>query len=215
MAIKIILADDHVMIRAGIKSLIERDTDYEVIAETTNGRETVQMVQKLEPDVVVMDISMPELNGIEATRQIKAIDEDILVVALSVHKEVTFVRQMLKAGADAYLVKHSEFEELVEAIRTVLRGKSYLSPTISDQVIHDYLRHLPEKDSLVFTKLSSREQEVLQMLVEGKSKKEIADALHLSVKTIDSHRQNIMHKLSITNFSDLVRYAIREGISEL
>lgn len=215
MAIKIILTDDHAMIRAGIKSLIERDTDYEVVAEATNGRETVSMVQKLKPDVVVMDISMPDLNGVEATRQIKEIDNDIRIIALSVHKEVSFVRHMLKVGADAYLVKHSEFDELAEAIRTVLQGKTYLSPSISDLVINDYLKHLPEKDAQVFTRLSSREQEVLQMLVEGKSKKEIAETLYLSVKTIDSHRQNIMHKLGIDNFSDLVRYAIREGISEL
>jgi DNA-binding NarL/FixJ family response regulator len=162
-----------------------------------------------------MDISMPELNGIEATRQIKELSENIHIIALSVHSEVTFVRQMLKAGASGYLAKHCDFKELVQAIRVVTNGELYLSPHISEQLVHDYIKHMPEDESTVFSMLSGREREILQLLTEGKTKRQIADTLFISVKTIDSHRQNIMTKLNIDNFSALVRYAIREGITEL
>jgi len=215
MSIKIILADDHNMIRDGLQSMIEKETDFRIIGQASNGRQTVQLAQELNPDIVIMDISMPDLNGIDATRQIKEMNKHVKIIALSVHSETSFVRQMLKAGASGYLVKHSEFKELVEAIRIVARDQLYLSPHISQQLVQDYLKYLPVNESNVFTKLSPREREILQMLAEGKTKQEIADILFLSVKTIDSHRQNIMNKLNISTFSDLVRYAIREGITEL
>jgi len=215
MAIKIILADDHALIRDGLRMMIDRETDFEITGQASNGREIVDMIKKRAPDIVIMDISMPELNGIEATRQIKEINENIKIIALSVHSEVSFVRQMLKAGASGYLVKHSEFKELVQAIRTVADGQLYLSPRVSGQVIGDYLSSSSSNDSAIFTKLSDREREILQMLAEGDNKHEIAETLHLSVKTIESHRQNIMNKLNIDRFPDLIRYAIREGITEL
>ncbi|MEJ2052719.1 MAG: response regulator transcription factor [Calditrichaceae bacterium] len=215
MAIKIILADDHALIRDGLQTMIDREVDFQIVGQASNGREIVDMVKKLNPDIIIMDISMPELNGIEATRHIKEFDEDIKIIALSVHSEISFVRQMLKAGASGYLVKHSEFKELVRAIRSVAEGQIYLSPNVSGQVIGDYLHNLSSGESSVFTKLSNREREILQMLAEGKTKHEIADILHLSIKTIESHRQNIMNKLNIDRFPDLIRYAIREGITEL
>ena len=215
MSIKIILADDHALIRDGLKSLLDRETDLEIIGEASNGREMVRLAEEEKPNVIIMDISMPELNGIEATRQIRELDEEMKIIALSVHTEVNFVRQMLQAGASGYLVKHSDFKELVHAIRIVARGEMYLSPRISDQVVQDYIRNLSEKKPTAFSVLSDREREILQMLAEGKTKHEIADILFLSVKTIESHRQNIMNKLEIDRFSDLVRYAIREGLTEL
>jgi two-component system response regulator NreC len=215
MSIKLVLADDHSLIRVGLQSLIEKETDLQIIGQASDGRQTVSLVQKLKPDIVIMDISMPGLNGIEATRQIKAIDENIKIIALSVHDEALYVRRMLKAGASGYLVKHSDFNELVEAIRAVTRDQLYLSPRISNELVHDYLKHLPDDEATAFSILSEREREILQLLAEGKTKQEIAKILFLSVKTVDSHRQNIMNKLSITTLSDLIRYAIREGISEL
>jgi two-component system response regulator NreC len=215
MSIKLILADDHSLIRVGLQSLIEKETDLQIIGQASDGRQTVSLVQKLKPDIVIMDISMPGLNGIEATRQIKAIDENIKIIALSVHDEALYVRRMLKAGASGYLVKHSDFNELVEAIRAVMRDQLYLSPRISNELVRDYLKHLPDDEATAFSILSEREREILQLLAEGKTKQEIAKILFLSVKTVDSHRQNIMNKLSITTLSDLIRYAIREGISEL
>jgi two-component system response regulator NreC len=215
MSIKLVLADDHSLIRVGLQSLIEKETDLQIIGQASDGRQTVSLVQKLKPDIVIMDISMPGLNGIEATRQIKAIDENIKIIALSVHDEALYVRRMLKAGASGYLVKHSDFNELVEAIRAVMRDQLYLSPRISNELVRDYLKHLPDDEATAFSILSEREREILQLLAEGKTKQEIAKILFLSVKTVDSHRQNIMNKLSITTLSDLIRYAIREGISEL
>ena len=215
MSIKLILADDHSLIRVGLQSLIEKETDLQIIGQASDGRHTVSLVQKLKPDIVIMDISMPGLNGIEATRQIKAMGENIKIIALSVHDEALYVRRMLKAGASGYLVKHSDFNELVEAIRAVTRDQLYLSPRISNELVRDYLKHLPDDEATAFSILSEREREILQLLAEGKTKQEIAKILFLSVKTVDSHRQNIMNKLSITTLSDLIRYAIREGISEL
>ncbi len=215
MSIKIIIADDHHLIRDGLKSLIEKEANFSLIGEAADGREILRLTNELNPDIVIMDISMPELNGIEATRQIKAHNEDVGIIALSVHSDVSFVRQMLKVGASGYLVKHCEFKELVQAIYAVEKGELYLSPLISGQLIQDYLKNLPDDESTIFTKLSDREREILQMLTEGKTKQEIADTLFISVKTIDSHRQNIMNKLGIDTMPDLVRYAIRSGITEL
>ncbi len=215
MPVSIVLADDHTMIRRGLKSLIESETNYRIVGEAADGRETMRLAAELSPDIVIMDISMPMLNGIEAARQIKQENAAVKIIALSVHTEVSFVRQMLQAGASGYLVKHSDFEELTKAIPRVLDDQIYLSPRVSTKIITDYINNMSDEPSGVHDVLSDREREVLQMLAEGRSSKEIADVLYLSVKTIDSHRQNIMHKLDIDRFSDLVRYAIREGLSEL
>ncbi len=215
MSIKILLADDHKIVRDGLKSLIKKEVGMEVIGEADNGRKTVQLARDLEPEIIIMDISMPDLNGIEATRQIVADSPDVKIIALSMHSDKRYVKGVLSAGASGYLLKDSAFEELVEAIRTVDTGRFYLSAGIVGVVVKDYVGSQANKDALTSDILSAREREVLQLLAEGKSTKEIASDLHVSVKTIETHRQNIMQKLDIHTIAGLTRYAIREGLTSL
>jgi len=215
MRTKIILADDHKIIREGLRSLLEKQTDMEVIAEAHDGLTTVSLVQKLHPDLVIMDIGMPEMNGIDATRKITKDFREVQVIALSMHSDRRFVIQMLKAGAAGYLLKDSAFEELVAAIHTVMQGQHYLSKKITDVVVQDYLQNLPKNESTVFTILSSREREVLQLIAEGKNTKQIASVLNVSIKTIETHRQQVMEKLNIHSIAELTKYAIREGLTSL
>ena len=215
MMVKILLADDHKIVRDGLRDLLSRQTNIQVVGEADNGRITVQSVRKLIPDLVIMDIAMPELNGIEATRQIKSINPDTKIIALSMHSDRRFISEIFKAGASAYLLKESAFEELVKAIRSVMRNQTYLSPQIASQVLKDYLKLSDSDNTSVFSILSPREREVLQLLAEGKSTKEIADNLNVSVKTIETHRQQIMEKLNIHNIAELTKYAIREGLTTL
>lgn len=212
---RIILADDHKIIREGLRSLLEKQTDMEVVAEAQDGLTTVNLVHKLRPDVVVMDIGMPEMNGIDATAQITSEHKDTKVIALSMHSDRRFVMQMLKAGAAGYLLKDSAFEELVLAIHTVRRNKRYLSPAITDVVIKEYLQNLPTAESTVFTVLTAREREVLQHIAEGKSTKQIAAILGVSVKTVETHRQQVMEKLDMHSIAELTKYAVREGLTSL
>ena len=215
MRTKIILADDHKIIREGLRSLIEKQDDMEVIAEADNGLTTVNLVQKLHPDVVIMDIGMPEMNGIDATTKITTEFKGVQVIALSMHSDRRFVMQMLKAGATGYLLKDSAFEELVTAIHTVMRRQHYLSQKITDVIVEEYLQNLPKNETNVFTVLTPSEREVLQLIAEGKSTKQIASVLNVSVKTIETHRQQIMDKLNIHSVAELTKYAIREGITSL
>jgi DNA-binding NarL/FixJ family response regulator len=215
MSIKVLVADDHKIVRDGLRTLLGKHPDIEVIAEAEDGRTTVQLAGKLWPEVVIMDIAMPGLNGIEATRQIITERPDIKVVALSMHSDRRFVSEMLKAGASAYLLKDCAFEELVTAIRTVVAGKIYLSPGIAGIVIENYIRNTPKPESSVFSLLSDREREVLQLLAEGRTTKEIASRLNVSNKTIETHRMNIMTKLNIHSVAELTKYAIREGLTSL
>lgn len=215
MSVRILLADDHKIVREGLCSLIEKQPHMEVISEAENGRTAVKLAKKLNPDVVVIDISMPDLNGIEATRQIVAVNPNIKVIALSMHSERRFVMEMFKAGASGYLLKDSAFEELSQAIRAVIANQTYLSPKIADVVVKDYLQKLPESDSSVFSVLTAREREVLQLLAEGNTTKEIAYTLNVSVKTVETYRQHIMEKLNIHSIADLIKYAIREGLTTL
>ncbi|HNQ45786.1 MAG TPA: response regulator transcription factor [Syntrophorhabdus sp.] len=215
MRTKIILADDHKIIREGLRSLLEKQDDMEVIAEADNGLTTVNLVQKLHPDVVIMDIGMPEMNGIDATTKITTEFKGVQVIALSMHSDRRFVMQMLKAGATGYLLKDSAFEELVTAIHTVMRRQHYLSQKITDVIVEEYLQNLPKNETNVFTVLTPREREVLQLIAEGKSTKQIASVLNVSVKTIETHRQQIMDKLNIHSVAELTKYAIREGITSL
>jgi len=209
------LADDHKIIREGLRSLLEKQDDMEVIAEADNGLTTVNLVQKLHPDVVIMDIGMPEMNGIDATTKITTEFKGVQVIALSMHSDRRFVMQMLKAGATGYLLKDSAFEELVTAIHTVMRRQHYLSQKITDVIVEEYLQNLPKNETNVFTVLTPREREVLQLIAEGKSTKQIASVLNVSVKTIETHRQQIMDKLNIHSVAELTKYAIREGITSL
>ncbi|MHB8110854.1 MAG: response regulator transcription factor [Syntrophorhabdaceae bacterium] len=214
MKIRIIIADDHKIMREGLKALIEKQPDMEVAAEAQDGLTTTKLARKLLPHVIIMDIGMPEMNGIDATRQIVAENKDVKIIALSMHSDRRFVLEMLKAGASGYLLKDSAFEELVTAVHTIMSGQSYLSPRITDIVVKEYLSNQP-KESSVFSVLTVREREVLQHLAEGKSTKQIASTLNLSVKTVETHRQQIMDKLELRTVAELTKYAIREGLTSL
>ena len=215
MKIRIVVADDHKIMREGLKALIDKQPDMEVAAEAQDGLTATRLARKLLPHVIIMDIGMPEMNGIDATREIVAENKDIKIIALSMHSDRRFVLEMLKAGASGYLLKDSAFEELVTAVHTVMTGQSYLSPRITDIVVKEYLHNLPRNESSAFTILTQREREVLQHLAEGKSTKQIASTLNLSVKTVETHRQQIMDKLQIRSVAELTKYAIREGITSL
>lgn len=215
MKIRILLADDHKIVRDGLSSLILKDEEMTVISEAENGRTAVALAQKCDLDVVIMDVGMTDLNGIEATRQIISQNPKIKVIALSMHSDKRFVVQMLKAGASAYLLKDCAFEELATAIRSVVKGKVYLSPEIARPVLEDYLRHLPPDDLAERNVLTPREREMVQLLAEGKSARTIASTLNLSVKTVDTHRYQIMNKLQVKSIAELVKFAIREGITSV
>ena len=215
MKIRVLLADDHVMMRGGLRMLLEQHAELAVVGEAEDGRETVRLAKKLSPDVVVMDIAMPDMNGIEATRQIIAERAGIKVIALSMHSDRHFVSEMLKAGATAYLLKQCAVDELLAAIKTVLKNQTYLSPCISGVVVDHFVRNTSKSASTAFSRLSDREREVLQLITEGKTSKEIASQLNLSIKTVEAHRMNIMDKLDIHTVAELTKYAIREGLTSL
>jgi DNA-binding NarL/FixJ family response regulator len=214
--IGILLADDHKIIRDGLRALIDRQEGMQVVGDAENGRQAVTLARELNPDVVVMDVSMPDLNGIEATRQILWSHPHIRVIALSMFSDRRFVTEILKAGASGYLLKDCAFDELIRALETVARDHTYLSPSISDVLIQDLVKEpQPPETNSAFGVLTSREREILQLLAEGKSTKLIARHCHVSVKTVETHRHNIMEKLGIYSVAELTKYAIREGITPL
>jgi len=213
MSTRIILADDHTIVRHGLAKLIEHEDDMEVIAQTENGISTVELARELSPDVVVMDVGMPDLNGIDATRQILRENPKIKVLALSLHSGKKFVTAMLQAGALGYLVKDCALEELANALRIVIAGKTYLSPSIADIVVQNYVRSPGATEPSAFSVLSQREREVLQLLAEGNTTKQIALHLHISPKTVEGHRLRLMNKLDIDNVAQLTKYAIQEGLT--
>jgi DNA-binding NarL/FixJ family response regulator len=215
VSIRILLADDHKITREGLRSLLEKESDMKVVAEAEEGRTAVRLTRELVPHVVIMDVSMPDLNGMEAARQITGESPDVRIIALSMHSDALFVTEMLKSGASGYLLKDCAFEELARAIRTVVVGKTYLSPAISGVVVDDYLHRLAKSDFSGPQVLSSREREVLQLLAEGKSTKQIALKLHISAKTVETHRRQIMDKLDIHSVAELTKYAIRKGFTSL
>lgn len=206
--IRILLADDHAVVRQGFKMILSSQADMEIVGEAGNGREAVELAESLKPDIVVMDVAMPELNGIEATRRLTASTPHSRVVALSMHKDNVYVREILRAGARGYLLKDSVAGDLVSAVRAVAQGEGYISPAVSNAVLDDYRKHVTNPIDL----LSSREREVLQMLAEGKTNKEIAAVLNLSVYTVDAHRGRIMEKLNVHSINELVRFAVRNGL---
>ena len=215
MSMRIILADDHKIIRDGLNSLLAQEQDIEVVAQAKTGHETVELVAKFLPDVVIMDIAMPDMNGIEATRHIINSFENVKIIALSMHSDRKFVIEMLKAGASGYLLKNCAFEELANAIRTVTAGKTYLSPSITDLVVDNYVRGSGDNEPSVFSVLTRREREVLQLLAESKTTKQVAIILHISPKTVETHRLKIMKKLDLNNMAALTKYAVREGLTSL
>jgi DNA-binding NarL/FixJ family response regulator len=216
VSITILVVDDHKILRQGLRTLLAREPDMEVLAEAEDGRDAVRLVRELSPQVVIMDVGMPDLNGIEATRQILQESPETKVVALSMHSDRRFVTNMIKAGASGYLLKDSAFEELATAIRVVMARKTYLSHEIAHVVVKDYVQGGGTKDDpSVFSVLSPREREVLQLMAEGKTNRQIAETLNVSLKTVETHRQQIMNKLEIHNIVELTKYAIREGLASL
>lgn len=213
--IKIILADDHKITRDGLRALLEQQPGMRVIGEAENGREAIRLAIDSAPDVVVMDISMPELNGIEATRQIRAALPATKVIALSMYADRRYVTGMLKAGVSGYLLKNCAFDELVSAIEAVLKNESFLSPRIADTVMKDYAHILGQDEASSAAALSPREREVLQLIAEGVPTRQIADMMHVSVKTVESHRQQIMKKLNAKSVAELTKIALREGLTSL
>ena len=215
--IKVVLADDHQIVRHGLRSLLSAEPDIKVVGEADNGRAVVRLVQELSPQVVIMDISMPDLNGIEATRQILSDSSGVKVIALSMHSDSLFVLNMFKAGASGYLLKDCALEELVKAVRTVMNRKIYLSPSISDILIKDFVIGWSPEDSTssAYSILTAREREVLQLMAEGKTTNQIAESLCISVKTVEAHRKQLMTKLDIHSVAELTKYAIRQGLTTL
>jgi len=205
---RILLADDHAVVRNGFRLILSAQPDLEVVGEVATGREAIEAVGTTHPDVVVMDVSMPELNGIEATRRINEVAPRTRVLALSMHKDAVYVREILRAGAKGYLLKDSGEVDLLAAVRAVARGEGFLSPGIADAVLDDYRKHATNP----VDRLTSREREVLQWIAESKTNKEIAQALGLSVYTIEAHRGRIMEKLNLHSIGELVRFAVRNGI---
>ncbi len=215
MSVRILVADDHAVIRQGLCALLEKEPDIEVLGGVENGRKALELVRELAPDIVIMDISMPNLNGIDATSKIREDWPNTKIIALSMHSRRRFVTEMLKAGVSGYILKECLFDELMEAIRTVLNGGIYLSPKITGLVVDDYVKRLSTKFQPNAPLLTEREREVLQLLAEGKSTKQIALMLHVSAKTIESNRRNIMEKLGIHSVAELTKFAVREGLTSL
>jgi DNA-binding NarL/FixJ family response regulator len=215
MSVRIVIADDHKLMREGLSSLLSQQADIEVVGQATTGREAVQLAERETPDVVVMDVSMPDLNGIDATRQILSRSPRSRVIALSMHSDRQFVAEMFRAGARGYLLKDSAFEELASAITQVTKDETYIAPRISGFKLEDYSSADTRGEPLLAPRLSEREREVLQMMAEGKGTKEIAADLHLSAKTVETHRQHLMDKLEMYSVAELTKFAIREGLTTL
>jgi DNA-binding NarL/FixJ family response regulator len=211
--LRILLADDHVVMRTGLRALLERQPNLEVVGESANGRETIELAASLRPDVVVMDVGMPDLNGIEATKAIVTQRRVTAVIVLSMHADESYVMRALKAGARAYLLKDSAAADLIGAIEAVSQGKSFFSPKVSRILAEDYVRVLRQKGAVdSYDLLTSREQEILQLLAEGKANKEVATDLNISLYTVETHRSHILQKLNLHNSAELVLYAVRKGI---
>jgi len=216
MTAKVLLAEDLTLLRSGVRALLESTGKVRIVGEAADGREALKLAQKLNPDVVLMDVAMPEMNGIEATRQIRQALPQVRVMMLSMHADRQYVFESLRAGACGYVLKNAALTELLSAIQTVMTGGTFLSAALADLVMDDYLRRARGQHAETeLEKLSAREREVLQLLAEGNSSSEIARRLHISARTVDTHRQHIMEKLDIHSIAGLTRFAIRQGLSSL
>jgi two-component system, NarL family, response regulator NreC len=212
---KVLIADDHGIVRQGLKSLIEEQTDFEVVGEAADGNKAVEMAFRLKPDIVIMDVTMPNLNGVDATRAITQKYPNTKVIALSLHAKKTIVREMFKAGAYSYILKSDVFDEVKRSLEAIKKGERYLNPHVAGLIVEEYTA---SKTKNIFSDqkfLSKRERQILQMAADGRSIKETARLLHLSTKTTDAHRRNLMAKLGAASVTDLVKYAIREGLTSL
>lgn len=206
--VRVLLADDHTIVRQGLKLILSAHPDLEVVGEAANGNEAVELARKLHPDIVLMDVAMPEVNGIEATKRMVQAEPRLKVLVLSMHKEGVYVREILRAGARGYILKDAIDTELLDAVRSVARGDGYISPAVSGALLSDYRKNVTDPLDL----LSNREREVLQLIAGGKTNKEIATSLNLSVYTVDSHRGKVMEKLNLHSTGELVRFAIKHGL---
>ena len=215
--IKLLLADDHAVVRSGLRMLLEAQPDMEIVAEAENGRETIEKVLAFQPDIVLIDIEMPGMNGIEATRKIKEESPETAVLALTMYEDDQYFFEMLKAGAAGYIPKRAAPDALVNAIRTVKKGEVFLYPSMAAYLVEDYLQRdeAPEEDEADVVDLTTREREVLVLIAEGLSNGEISEKLVISIKTVDRHRENIMRKLNIHNRIDLVKFALKKGMIDL
>jgi DNA-binding NarL/FixJ family response regulator len=212
---RVLLADDHQLFRDGLRSLLQRSPGFTVVGEAADGLEALRLCRDLQPDVVLLDISMPGLNGVEAARRIGVEAPGTRILIVSMHADRRFVAESLRAGARGYLLKDSAFPEVVQAIQAVMRGHMFLSPAITDVVAQDFASQVPSPERSAFRLLSPREREVLQLLAEGLSTKEIAGKLSVSGKTVETHRRQIMDKLGLHSVAELTKYAVREGLTPL
>jgi len=215
MSLRILIADDHTIVREGLRALIEKESDLEVVAEAENGTRAVQLARQHLPEIVVMDISMPEMNGIDATRLIVTELPDIRVLALSMETDRRFVVEILKSGATGYLLKDAAFSELATAIRAVADNQTYISHKISQMLIKEFIQKIPEEVSLTYEKLTLRERDILQLIADGKPLKEVASICNLSLRTLENQRLTLMKKLNLYSIAELTKYAIREGLTTL
>jgi two-component system response regulator NreC len=210
--LRILIVDDHGIVRAGVRSLLEGETDMEVVGEASGGEEAIDKVRQFQPQVVLMDLAMPGMNGIEATRQIKKELPDTRVLILSMHDDEEFFFSVLRAGASGYIMKESEPQELLYAIRTVASGQVFLSPVVAKPVLEAFVTAEPGAEDKKYTTLTAREKEVFRLVAAGQSNREIAEALFLSIRTVEKHRQSAMRKLGLSRREELTRYAIRKGL---
>jgi DNA-binding NarL/FixJ family response regulator len=216
MPLRVLLVEDHELVRSGIRALLESTGEAQVVGEANNGRRAIEVARELNPDIVLMDLAMSELNGIDATRQLIALMPDVKVIMLSMHADEQYLFEALKAGARGYVLKQGAFGELANAMRDVISGKTYLSPSLSPMVMGDYVRRAKGDFAAgAGAALSPREREVIQLIAEGNTSAEVAERLHISVRTVDSHRHNIMEKLQIKSIAGLTKFAIRSGLCSL
>ena len=213
MTIRVLLADDHAIVREGVRHIIERESDLEVVGEASDGREAVALTEQLEPDIVLMDLTMPELGGLEATAILQDRFPDVRVLVLTMHESHDYFFQVLKAGASGYLLKGASGAELLAALRAVNGGDVYIQPSVATRLVVDYLRHIDRaEEKAQYDGLTERERQILRLIAEGSTSQQIADSLTLSVNTVNTHRRHVMEKLNLHNRADLIRYAVRKGL---